>query len=240
MVLQIPRAPIAERFREVRTLLSHIKAGESAAIPPVDTEEVKILRGLFYVHLYGVLEHSLSGAIQSFLQAVSDLELKYWDLSLRFLPTAMNAHFKGLSDIQSQKKWQKRLDFVGAIHDGHECRIENSIFSPHLQSSEIEVIAEIVSYLEINSDVIKNSPDRHYVNEVTQKRHQIAHGRTSPSSVGASGRSADLERRLEAIRSFVDLFVELLEKHFNSYEFLNITAKARFVSGEQGRVFDVT
>lgn len=224
---------MAERFREIRTLLSHIKAIESADVPPVDTEEVKILRGLFYVHLYGALEQSLNEATESFLRSASALGLQNLDLSLRFLPTAMNAQFKALSEAQSQRKWKKRLDFVDAIYDGRACRIESSVFAPHLQNSEMETIADIASYLGIATDSIINSPDRFYVDEVVQKRHQVAHGRVSPASVGARGRSADLELRLDGVRRTVDLFVELLEKHYESYAFLNTPAQTRFLEAER-------
>lgn len=223
---------MAERFREIRTLLSHIKATESTEVPPIDTEEVKILRGLFYVHLYGALEQSLNEATESFLRAASALGLQNWDLSLRFLPTAMNAQFKGLSDAQSQKKWQKRLAFVNAIYDGHACQIESSVFAPHFQNSEMETIADIASYLGIASDAIKTSPDRFFVDEVVHKRHEVAHGRASPASVGARGRSPDLELRLDGVRRTVDLFVELLEKHFDSYAFLNTPAQTKFLHAE--------
>ncbi|HDR9256636.1 TPA: hypothetical protein QDB21_002569 [Burkholderia vietnamiensis] len=231
MALSIPRVSIDERFREIRTLLSHIKTTESVDVPPVDSEETKILRELFYVHLYGALEQSLNEATESFLKAISALGLKNWDLSLRFLPTAMNSHFKGLADAQTQKKWQKRLDFVDAIYNGDACRIETSVFSPHLQSSETGTIGDVLSYLGISPDTIKSSADRFYVDEVVQKRHQVAHGRATPTSVGARGRSTDLELRLDAVRRTVDLFAELLERHYDSLNFLNAPAQARLLEG---------
>ncbi|MCA7992759.1 hypothetical protein LGM63_19085 [Burkholderia cepacia] len=230
MTLPIPHAAIAERFKEVRSLLSHIKASESTAIPPMDSDDVKILRGLFYVHLYGALEKSLNDIIEIFLQSVSALQLKYWDLSLRFLPTAMNPHFKSLSDSQSQKKWRKRVELVNAIDNGDACRIESSVFSVHLQSSETETLSDITTYLGITSDAIKTSADRYYVDEVANKRHQVAHGRASPATVGAKGRSNDLEIRLDAIRRTVDLFSDLLENHYDALEFLNAPAQARFLA----------
>ncbi|WP_198386651.1 MAE_28990/MAE_18760 family HEPN-like nuclease [Burkholderia ubonensis] len=233
MAPPIPHAAIAERFREIRSLLSYIKATESCDLPPVDSEEVKILRGLFYVHLYGVLERSLNDVLECFLQAVSSLQLKYQDLSMRFLPTAMNSHFKSLSDVQSQKKWQKRVDFVCAIQNGEPCKIESSVFALHLQSSETNTISEIANYLGITTESIEKSADRYYVDEVVNKRHQVAHGRTSPAVVGARGRSGDLELRLGAVRRMVDLFAGLLEKHYESLAFLNTSAQTRLLEARR-------
>ena len=42
--MQVSRTQINERFREGRAFLSYIKTCESTLVPPVDTEEVKIIR----------------------------------------------------------------------------------------------------------------------------------------------------------------------------------------------------
>lgn len=225
--LDLPRTQISERFREVRSFLSFVKTLESTETPPVDSIEVKALRGLFYVHLYGALEQSLNEVLESFLQAISELELCNHDFDISILPTVMNAQFKSLSDVQGQKKWQKRVDFVSAISGGNPSKIENTVFSPLLQSAEIKTISNIVSYIGISPREIQESNDRHYVDEVVQKRHQVAHGRASPAAVGASRRTDELEPRLEAIWRIVDLFSNILEQHFKTLSFLTEDAKIR-------------
>lgn len=229
MELNIPRALVVGRFQEVRLLLTCIKQMESVDTPPVDSEEVKILRGLFYVHLYGALEQSLNEAVALFLQAVSALNLRANEFSLRFLPTAMNSQFKSLADTQSNKKWAKRIDFVSAILNGEVCRIENSIFAPHFQSSEISTISDVANYLGMDPTDINSSADRYYVDEVVQKRHQVAHGRAAPSSVGARGRSPDLELRFEAVSRVLELFMAMLEEYFTSLDFVVGEAKQRIL-----------
>lgn len=220
MDLVIPRAPLSERLREVRTMLSYIKAAESDHIPPIDSEEVKILRGLFYVHLYGALEQSLNEAVDFFLNGIAVLNLRHKDLNTGFLPTAMNAHFKSLMDVQSQRKWKKRIDFVYALASEDFCKIETAIFSPHLQSADMQTICEVISYMGISTTELDVSPDRHYIDEVVQKRHQVAHGRTNPSTIGANGRSPDLQLRLEAVYRMIELFLQTLEHHFNTSRYL--------------------
>ncbi len=227
MPLKISRVLIDDRLREVRALLSFIKVYESKETPPKDAEEVKIIRGMFYVHLYGALEQSLNDAVTSFLQAVADLGPKNRELALHFLPTAMNSQFKSLSDERTDKKWKRRVDFVNSIQSDEACRIENSVFAIHLQSSSTETLAQVASYLGVSSSPLLLNPDRHYIDEVVAKRHQVAHGRANPSTIGARGRAAELELRLDAVGRTVDLFIGLLENHFQLYAFLNPDGYAR-------------
>lgn len=227
MELNIPRAQVFGRFQEVRLLISCIKQNESVDTPPVDSEEVKILRGLFYVHLYGVFERSLNDAVALFLQSVSSLNLRRKDFSLNFFPVAMNSQFKSLGDDRSKKNWSKRFEFVSAILSDEVCRIENSIFEPHFQSSKISTISEVATYLGMNPDAINASADRYYVDEVVQKRHQVAHGRVSPSALGARGRSPDLELRFEAVSRLIELFMDMLESYFSSLGFVVEEARSR-------------
>ncbi|EPJ96831.1 MAE_28990/MAE_18760 family HEPN-like nuclease [Pseudomonas sp. CFII68] len=229
MMLDLPRGQIADRFRELRMFLSFIKTQESTDVPPIDPLEVKILRGLYYVQLYGALEQSLNDAAEAFLQALSEFQLCNNDFNLAILPTVMNSHFKSLSEVQGQKRWKKRVDFISAIANGDISKIENTVFSPLFQSSEIEVISNVMSYIGIASDLLRESEDRFYVDEVVQKRHQVAHGRISPAVVGARGRSEDLELRLEAVWRIVELVVSMLEEHFKNLEFLTPEAKIKLI-----------
>jgi len=200
---------------------------ESTETPPLDSEEVKILRGLFYVHLYGALEQSLNEAVACFLQEIASMNFCAKDFSLGFWPVAMNSHFQGLSAVQSNKKWSKRVEFVSAVLSENPCEIGNAIFSPHFQSSESTTISDVARYLGMNHLPIASSADRYYVDEVVQKRHQVAHGRVNPSLVGARGRSSELEIRFDAVSRIVEMFMSLLEEYYSSLAFLTDEARLR-------------
>lgn len=228
--MEVSRVQINERFREARTFLSHIKVCESTSVPPIDTEEVKILRGMFYVNLYGILEQSISIVIEEFLVAVAALKAKNFEFSVLFLPTALNAQFKSIADAQTERKWQKRVDFVNSIFNGEESKIESLLFSPHLQSCSNTTMSSILSYIGMSSAAISSNPDRHYIDEIVNKRHAVAHGRTSPATVGANGRSSDLDIRFDAVQRTVELFISQIETYYNSYGFINDAAKPRFAA----------
>ena len=119
---------------------------------------------------------------------------------------------------------------TNAIIGGAEAKIESLVFAPHLQSCNNSTMAAVLSYIGTSSQSIDTNPDRHYIDEIVSKRHQVAHGRTSPANVGASGRSPELELRFSAAERTVELFIAQIEIYFNSYLFLNESARHRFIT----------
>lgn len=206
-----------DRFSQVRKNLSIIKDLESKEIPPLDADEVKIFRGLFFVHLYGAFEKSINEAVEQFLMEVDGLNVQFLDFSVGFLPTALDPIF---TSLKSSGKWDSRIGFFKKIESADVCRVSNSVFSDQLQNTWFSTLEKIASYIGINDVFLKNINDSHYLNEVVEKRNQVAHGRNSPLNVGSSGRSSDLEARFDALNRILDDYIEVLEEHCNSLHFI--------------------
>ena len=83
----------------------------------MDSDEVKILRGLFYVHLYGAFEKSVNDIIQSYLRKVETLGVVKAHAVPQFWPTALDASFKSLQSTQGVGNWKKRAEFISSIDD---------------------------------------------------------------------------------------------------------------------------
>jgi len=227
MPLSIDRTGANERFQQVRTLLSFIKTQESNDLPPADNDEVKIFRGLFFVHLYGCFEKSINEAVENYVQKIDSLKVAYCDFSILFLPTALDPVF---TSIEMSGKWEKRIDFFKAIDSNHTCTIRNSIFSDQLTNTWFRNLDRIATYIGASRPFLKNAGDSYYLDEVVEKRNQVAHGRNTPSIVGSSGRSSDLEVRFMAVRRIFDDYCEMLESHYNSLEFIKIPNRASYTA----------
>jgi hypothetical protein len=101
----------ASRFAEMRRLLTHIKAVEDAV--PVASSDATILRGLFYVHIYGALEYAVHLSVTALLEAISGTGVSYAHFEHLFHCLALDSRFEaadttgrrdpltsGLADIQ--------------------------------------------------------------------------------------------------------------------------------------------
>lgn len=227
MILVIPRINMDSRFQEVRTLVSFIKTQESVMTPPVDSDLVKILRGLFFPHLYGAFEKSINEAVEIFLQAVQGLAVPYCHFAPSFLPTALDPNFQSIYDSVG-KRLAKRIDFVRKMESSDRCVINNAAFSRELQNAWPETLAEVARSIGIILPLKSTSTDLLYLYETVDKRNAVAHGRISPLVVGSSGRTSDLENLLTSVVRVANDFIEMLESHFNQREFVGNPHKATY------------
>ena len=213
------RTDVDKRFLEVQTLLSSIKSQESNATPPIDTDDVKIIRGLFYVHLYGAFEKSVNEIVMYALREIDVLGIKYAHASINFLPVALASTFQSLQAPTTDSKWKKRVEFVKTMQSSIACKISDSIFYDQLQNVSPDRLREIILYLCLPMPY--SDDDLLPIGEIVEKRNQVAHGRTSPLRVGASVKSPELQSRLIATISVVDQLIQCIESGLDSLHFVS-------------------
>lgn len=219
MRVPFSRTDIDIRLLEVRTLLSAIKSQESTATPPRDSDSIKIIRGLFYVHLYGAFEKSVNEIVIYALREIDVLGIKNSHAAVDFLPVALASIFQSLQAPTNDSKWKKRVEFVKTMQSSTVCKISESVFGDQLQNVSPERLQEIITYLCLPSPF--SEADMLSIGEVVEKRNQVAHGRTNPLRVGSSVKSAELESRLLTTISVIDQFINCIENGLDSLSFVN-------------------
>ncbi len=207
------------RLLEVRTLLSFIKSQESTATPPVDSDDVKIIRGLFYVHLYGAFEKSVNEIVMYALREIDTLGIKHFHAATDFLPVALSTIFQSLQAPTTDSKWKKRLEFAKTMQSASICKISDSVFGDQLQNVSPDRLQEIITYLCFPTPFSEN--DLLPIGEIVEKRNQVAHGRTSPLRVGSSVKSNELESRLVTTISVIDQLITCIENGLDSLSFVS-------------------
>lgn len=229
MNLVISRVSIDARMREVRSLISFIKTQESKATPPVDTDDVKILRGLFYVHLYGAFEKTVNECVESYLRSIATLELEVRHVTLQLIPLALDAKFKALHSVPGTSNWKKRVTLVESMSSSEVCEVNDLLFADQLQNVWPDTLRNIIQYLGLGT-VAFTEADTLACSEVVDKRNQVAHGRTSPLRVGASIKSADLESRLNSILSLLEQFILHLEAQYTTLTYIRPEFHANYTA----------
>jgi hypothetical protein len=214
------------RFLEVRTLLSSIKSQESTATPPKDSDDVKIIRGLFYVHLYGAFEKSVNEIVMYALREIDIIGIKNFHAAVDFLPVALASIFQALQAPTNDSKWKKRVEFVKTMQSSAACKISDSVFGDQLQNVSPERLQEIITYLCLPSPFSEN--DLLPIGEIVEKRNQVAHGRTSPLRVGSSVKSTELESRLITTISVIDQLILCIENGLDSLNFVSPSYLAEY------------
>jgi len=223
----IPRKSLASRMQEVRTLLSYIQAAESRETPPLDSNEVKIIRGLFFVHLYGAFEKSVNEGLEIYLQKINTLRVSVAHAAPGFLPTILAPEFTSLGNANA---WNGRVRLIKKMESVEIVKVNNTIFEMLMQNARPKRLTEIAQYLGISDSISPDTRDLLYLDEVVEKRNQVAHGRASPLRVGGSGRSNDLRDRYDAVNRVLNSFLDLLEKNFDGLFFLKEDERQQYIT----------
>ncbi|TQM08419.1 MAE_28990/MAE_18760 family HEPN-like nuclease [Stenotrophomonas maltophilia] len=204
------RNDVTKRITEVRLLLDLVRNME-APPPAVDSLEVRVLRGLFFVHLYSALEFTINGAVERFLAGVGDLRVKAQHFEPVFLSVALDSTFSSLRMVSEEKRWPKRREVWSRAASEEICPVNSGIFGLYLQNVWVERIDALSNCLNIGEPMIPNAAYRAYVDELVDRRNGVAHGRFSAAGVGGGRRSPDLQIRFNAISETCLNILDVLE-----------------------------
>lgn len=222
------RLNATNRLTEVRQLLETIKTLESTDPLQPDGTEALILRGLFYVHLYATLEHTVNQVVEKLLSAVSGLAVKIAHFEPIFLSVALDPEFTSFGDTGKNRRWAKRITFLKKQMSLDNEKLNTSLFSFSLQNIWKQDLIDVFECLYINEPIVPEATLIHYIDEIVNKRNEIAHGRQSPVIVGRGTRSPDLLIRLDAVSQIIFHVIECFEKHLTDLNFVRIEDRAHY------------
>ena len=226
MTFSAARRIANERLNEVLIYLNHITAIEpppGQAVPP----EVKIMRGLFYVQLYGALEKATTDSLQQLLTKIGELQPQNCHVILPFNVISMSRRWKSLKDSGYKDALPRVREFFLAIDENKFHGIEESLFADVVQNIWSKTIEDIILALGITGFALSVS-DRALVDELVNKRNAVAHGRESPSSVGERDRCDDLRRRLSQVQTLVLALIDRLEAYLDARGFVRAAHKVHY------------
>ena len=212
-MLTAVKAEAASRLSEVFQLIEVIKRLETT--PPVpDPNEVKVLRGLFWVHLYAALEYAVSNGVQRLLQAIDTMNAPPAHFKPAFYSVALDPNFSALRNVGEDKRWVKRIELLNAQFSDSSSKINADIFGLYLQNVWVEKIEILFSCLGINQPIVPDPSYKAYIDELVSQRNGVAHGRMSALAVGSSRRSNELFIRYNAISATCTHFFDCLDQHY--------------------------
>src|SRR5947209_5174815 len=105
---------VSERFQEINSLLSSITTHESPDPLVRDSDAVRAMRGLLYVHIYSAFEFAMDQAFIRLAQHLSSVNVKGRHLHTPIFSVALHDRFKALQELRDpEKMFPKRIDTIG-------------------------------------------------------------------------------------------------------------------------------
>jgi hypothetical protein len=214
-MLAAVRAEVTLRLGEVFQLLEHIRQLE-ATPPTPDPAEARILRGLFFVHLYAALEFTVNQGTQHFLQAVDALNVPPAHLEPSFFSVALDSSFSAFRNVGEDKRWAARLKLINQQSSAAAQTISGDLFGLYLQNIWIEKLDVLFRCFNIDQPVVPDPSYRLYVDELVDRRNGVAHGRFSALGIGGTRRSPELLIRYNAIAATCSHILDCLDQQHTS------------------------
>lgn len=228
-------ANVDARFSEIHKLLTHIKNLELSAARDRDSvsgEIAAILRGLFFVQLYGAFEYAVTLSVQVLLQEISRVAVPYCGFEVLFHAVALDAQFKGISDTGS--KWTKRRLLLEMQSSNETCTLNDTVFQDQLQNIWYRTLTDLFEYLCIPSKPVPDDRMRGYIDEVVDYRNAVAHGRLSTLEVGRLKTIEDIEKRLDAITRVADHIITCFDDLLINRRFVASSHRSNFLLPDSG------
>ena len=223
------RVNAENRLSEVKKLLDAIKlfdANLKSDEPPIiSEEEVNILKGLFFVHLYGISEFFFISINSAIVDSINQDNLRTIDLLPSILSIAMhddwNDLFQNKNSKETQDFWKKKLKF------SIKSRSSDSIFIPikatcfvsgNIQIKHFEDLLDTFS-VEKSGLFTENSNFLIDWVQILRNRIDLSHGNKSASAIGGKYEVGQIENYYLVTKKFINDFINCFEKFCQEKKF---------------------
>jgi len=222
------RTNTRSRFSEVQVYLNYLSTLEPIAPTTPDSLELRIMKGLFYVHLYAALEKTVNEVIENTLLYIGSNAVTHIHYANAFGPISLVDRLQAFKDCGYKNFLEKAMEIFSTMDSSTVAVINQSAFSSKLQNIWTKTIEEVVRAFGVKSLVIQPNI-RTTINELVEKRNAVAHGRQSASLAGSGFRVTVLRGRMNDVSTFANDFVTAFENYYNSKGFLKPYAKGKYV-----------
>ncbi|WP_426211658.1 HEPN domain-containing protein [Pseudomonas sp. TWR2-1-1] len=217
------------RLAEARELLVNIKNEEpQEGVPRPPTPLSSALRGLMYVSLYGAIEYAVTHGVQCFINHMCGLKVSTKHLESSLYSIALNSQLESARGGAERRKWEARRAIFVGVDSEIVCSIPDTVFGGFLHNVYPKTVLEIFLCLGISKPATISESEIGYLNEITEKRNAVAHGRETATEAGKGLSVKDLELRLSVLYSACSYFLDVIEEHALELRFVKLQYRAGY------------
>lgn len=206
-------------LREVQFFLDKVRPQENSIDKDIEN---KILKGTFFVLLYGTIEHIITSAVSITLQELSNRHIAITDLK----PVLWSFFFDPQCTTMEQggsKKWTNRYELFSKISDNPSPDIHSfSLFPASNGNIKIKQIQNVWKAFGIMSPILQNNRLIGRLDTVASNRMQIAHGDYTVSNIGRNYTLTELDAIYQDISTYLSYIIVCFKQYIDNAEFKNV------------------
>ncbi len=217
------------RFSENLTYLNHLTAIEPNDPTIPASLELKIMKGLFYVHLYSSLEKTINDLLENTIIYINSENIKNKHYNIPFNTISLLDKLRSFKDCGYKNFFLKAIEIFEELSGENIPVLNETAFSNRLQNVWTKTIIEMLQAFGINNYTI-DPRTRTTIDEIVDKRNAVAHGRESASTIGERFRTDVLRVKTTVVTTFSYDLIDTFESYHTSKKYLKPQARRFYVA----------
>ncbi|WP_299176405.1 MAE_28990/MAE_18760 family HEPN-like nuclease [uncultured Chryseobacterium sp.] len=208
----------ASRLVEVRDFLDLL----NSLIPPAPTPtptNINTGKGLFYVHIYGVFEFTISSCIKKTILAINNDNIQINDLQPILLSMALNPECDSISSVNS-RNWKLRWNLFEKIRDNTLTKIISDLLPTDGKNIRYSQLESIWKTFCIKSPILNAPSIGGRLSDIVDNRNAIAHGNIPAAEIGNRVTMTDLYSRFSEMNNYCSYVIQVFEDYVNNKDYL--------------------
>lgn len=201
------RIEITRKFVELKLWVSNIPSESTNA------EFATISKGLFFVYLYGIYEEIVRKTIYATVSALNNSSTKIGDCKYELYTVLFSPEYDALYNVGNERKWEKRWDIANKLSLNMQVDIQPDLFPTDGRNIRIRQLQSIANSFGLKESVLPRNEIGGYVQELVNRRNDIAHGNKLPREIGRNYTQEDLLKRCEILSEVCTYVVAMYEKY---------------------------
>lgn len=222
------RSNINARFVEVNTLLNYIKSIEDSIIPPSTPPiEYKILKGLFYVHIYACIEFAVNKLVVDTLSLIKSKNITYSHFENKFHTISLHSQLHSVRDCNSKYFLDKSADIFIQIDSTDIVTFDETLVSKYIQNVWGKTFNQLTKTMGMPSFPITGRTIAIF-DELVDNRNKVAHGRDSAENIGSSPNYVDLKQKYDVVYLTINSYIDHYELYYQSKDYIKASQRASY------------
>ena len=203
------------RLQDARKLLDHITQIERDA---ASQDLVKVLKGSFFVLLYGALEKTVFYLVNQCIQILNTKHEKLLDLKPVLWAIVFNDECNAIHDA-GDKKWTKRWELFSQVQDVEAKQMNDDLYPSTTGNIKLPQIEGIWRIFGIATPARMNERIATRLSNLADNRMKVAHGRETASTVGAAYTANVLNTYYTEVRDYIAYLISCFESYIDNQEY---------------------
>jgi hypothetical protein len=208
----------ASKLVEVREFLDFTSSLTPAA--PIPTpNSLLTAKGLFYVHIYGVFEFTITSCVKKTISAINMENTNINNIQPMLFSLVLNPECDSITSTRN-RNWAKRWNLFEKIRDNIITQISTDLMPTDGKNIRYSQLESIWKTFCINAPILNVPSVGGRLKDIVDNRNAIAHGNNTPAEIGSRVSMKDLYDKYNEMSSYCSYIIQVFEDYVNNKEFL--------------------